>query len=196
MQGFMQVFGDDAQERFGEILPIAEGRFVSVEDGDSIPLGERKLKVIHTPGHDPNHLCFLDTESRGLFCGDALGGYFSEVEVTVPPIAPGSDPILILQSIDRLRELDPAILFFSHGGTTREVSKIMRMFADSVRQCADIALKALKAGEDREEIINSLADVLVKGSTLTKEDYLASSPYFRTLMIEGYRQYFKKKNMA
>jgi hypothetical protein len=69
------------------------------------------------------------------------------------------------------------------------------VFADSVRQCADIALKALKAGEDREEIINSLADVLVKGSTLTKEDYLASSPYFRTLLIEGSRQHFKKKNM-
>jgi hypothetical protein len=69
------------------------------------------------------------------------------------------------------------------------------MFTDNVRQCADIALKALKAGEDREEIVNSLADVLVKGSTLTKEDYLTSSPYFRVLMIEGYRQYFKKKNM-
>ena len=194
MQGFMRVFGDDAQERFGEMLPIAEERFVLVEDGDHIPLGKRELKVIHTPGHDPNHLCFLDTKSRGLFCGDALGGYFSEVEVTIPPIAPGSDPFLILQSIDKLRELDPAILFFSHGGTTREVAKIMRMFTDNARQCADIALKALKAGEDREEIANSLADVLVKGSTMTKEDYLTSSPYFRTLMIEGYRQYFKKKN--
>jgi len=195
MQGFKQVFGDDAQERFGEMHPIAEERFLLVEDGDSIPLGERELKAIHTPGHDPNHLCFLDTKSKGLFCGDALGGYFSEVEVTIPSIAPGSDPFLILQSIDKLRELDPAILFFSHGGTTREVAKIMRMFADNARQCADIALKALKAGEDREKIANSLADVLVKGSTMTKEDYLASSPYFRTLMIEGYRQYFKKKNM-
>ena len=195
MQGFKQVFGDDAQERFGEMHPIAEERFLLVEDGDSIPLGERELKAIHTPGHDPNHLCFLDTKSRGLFCGDALGGYFSEVEVTIPSIAPGSDPFLILQSIDKIRELDPAILFFSHGGTTKEVAKIIRMFANNARQCADIALKALKAGEPQEEIVNRLAGILVKGSTLTKEDYLASSLYFRTLMIEGYRQYFKKKNM-
>jgi hypothetical protein len=121
-----------------------------------------------------------------------LGGYFSEVEVTIPPIAPGSDPFLILQSIDKLRELDPAILFFSHGGTTREVARIMQMFADNVRQCADIALKALKAGENREEIVNNMADVLVKGSPLTKDDYLASSPYFRTLMVEGCCQYFEK----
>ena len=153
------------------------------------------MKVIHTPGHDPNHLCCLDSKSSGLFCGDALGGYFSEVEATIPPIAPGSDPFLILQSTDKLRELDPAILFFSHGGATREVARIMRMFEDNARQCADIALKALKAGVDQEKIANSLADVLVRDSSMTREDYLASSPYFRTLMIEGYRQYFKKKNM-
>ena len=195
IQGFKQVFGNDAQVRFGEMLPIAEERFVLVEDGESIPLGERELKVIHTPGHDPNHLCFLDSKSRGLFCGDALGGYCSEVEVTIPSIAPGSDPFLILKSIDKLRELDPAILFFSHGGATREVTKIMRMFADNARLCTHVALKALKAREAQEEIVNRLAGILVKGSTLTKEEYLASSLYFRTLMIEGYRQYFKKKNM-
>jgi glyoxylase-like metal-dependent hydrolase (beta-lactamase superfamily II) len=193
MQGFKQVFGDDARERFGEMLPIVEERFLLVEDGGSIPLGERELKVIHTPGHDPNHLCFLDSKSRGLFCGDALGGYFSEIEVTIPSITPGSDPFLILQSIDKLRELDAAIVFFSHGGTTREVTKIMQKFADNARQCTDIVLKALKMGEDREVIANSLADVLVKGSTLTKEDYLASSPYFISVTVEGYRQYFKKK---
>jgi glyoxylase-like metal-dependent hydrolase (beta-lactamase superfamily II) len=191
MQGFMRVFGDDAQERFGQMLPIAAERFVLVEDGDRIPLGDRELKVIHTPGHDPNHLCFLDTKSRGLFCGDALGGYFSEAEVTIPPMTPGSDPFLILQSIDKLRGLDPAILFFSHGGTTREVAKIMQMFADNARQCTDIALKALKAGVNREELVNRLADALVKYSPLTKDDYLASSPYFRKLMVEGC-QYLKK----
>ena len=194
MQGFMQVFGDDALERFGEMLPIAEERFMPVEDGDRISLGERELQVIHTPGHDPNHLCFFDTKSRGLFCGDALGGYFSEVEVTLPPFNLGSDPVAILQSIDKLRDLDPAILFFSHGGATREVARTMRVFADKVRQCADIILKAPKGGKNQEEIVNRMADVLVKGSTMTKEDYLAFSPYFKTIMIEGCRQHLKKKN--
>ena len=195
MQGFKQVFGDGAQERFGEMLPIAEERFVLVQDGESIPLGERELRVIHTPGHDPNHLCFLDTKSRGLFCGDALGAYFSDIKGRLPSCILGSDPILILQSIDKLRELNPAILLFSHGGATREVAEIIQRVANDERQCADIALKALKAGEDREEMANSLVDVLVKDSTLTKEDYLASSPYFISLMVGGYRQYFKKKNM-
>jgi glyoxylase-like metal-dependent hydrolase (beta-lactamase superfamily II) len=195
IQGFKQVFGDGAQERFGEMLPIAEEKFVLVQDGESIPLGERELRVIHTPGHDPNHLCLLDTKSRGLFCGDALGAYFSDIKGRLPSCILGSDPILILQSIDKLRELNPEILLFSHGGATSEVAEIIQRVANDERQCADIALKALKAGKDREEMANSLADILVKDSTLTKEDYLASSPYFISLMVGGYRPYFKKKNM-
>jgi glyoxylase-like metal-dependent hydrolase (beta-lactamase superfamily II) len=95
--------------------------------------------------------------------------------------------------IRKLSYIIPTHVHIDHAGGA---AKIMRMFADNVRQCADIALNALKAGADREEIVNSLADVLVKGSTLTREDYLASSPYFRTLMIEGCRQYFEKKNMV
>ena len=130
-----------------------------------------------------------------MFCGDALGAYFSDIKGRLPSCISGSDPILILQSIDKLRELNPAMLFFSHGGATRDVVEIIQRVANDERQCADIALNALKAGEDREAMANRLADVLIKGSALTKEDYLASSPYFISLMVGGYRQYFKKKNM-
>lgn len=193
MQSFTEVYGDDAMERFGEMVPIDEERFVRVEDEDSIFLGSRALKVIHTPGHDPNHLCFLDTATKGLFCGDALGGYFSEAATTLPAPAPGSDPFLVLQSIDKIQKLNPAIIFFSHGGTTKKVDKILPMIAANNRQCTDIALKLLKEGKDREEIANSLADVLVQGSSLTREDYLAALPLFIKTTVEAYRQYFNKK---
>ncbi len=132
MQGWKQVFGADAEERFGAMLPIAEDRFEPVEGQNLISLGERQLKVIHTPGHDPYHLCFLDSKTGGLFCGDALGGYFSEVEVVSISCSPGADPVLTLKSIEELRRLNAAILFFSHGGTTRGVDKILRGAADHV----------------------------------------------------------------
>jgi len=91
------------------MFPISEEKLVLVEDGESIPLGERELKAIHTPGHDPNHLCFLDTKSRGLFCGDALGAYFSDIKVSIPSSVSGSDPTLTLHSIDKCQRLNPAI---------------------------------------------------------------------------------------
>jgi len=194
MQGFMQVYGDDARKRFGEMVPIAEERFIKVEDEDSVPLGNRELKVIHTPGHDPNHLCFLDTRSRGIFCGDALGAYFSEIEVLFTCPVPGSDPFLFLQSIEKLKKLKPELVFFSHGRATRDADKIIQSALDGARQCHDAAFEALKAGEDPKEVARRLIGIMDRGSALTGSD-LSDWPYFIPIAVEGYRQYFRKNNM-
>jgi len=194
MQGFMQVYGDDARERFGEMVPIAEERFIKVEDEDSVPLGNRELKVIHTPGHDPNHLCFLDTRSRGIFCGDALGAYFSEIEVLFTCPVPGSDPFLFLQSIEKLKKLKPELVFFSHGRATRDADKIIQSALDGARQCHHAAFEALKAGEDPKEVARRLIGIMDRGSALTGSD-LSDWPYFIPIAVEGYRQYFRKNNM-
>ena len=194
MQGFMQVYGDDARKRFGEMVPIAEERFIKVEDEDSVPLGNRELKVIHTPGHDPNHLCFLDTRSRGIFCGDALGAYFSEIEVLFTCPVPGSDPFLFLQSIEKLKKLKPGLVFFSHGRATRDADKIIQSALDGARQCHDAAFEALKAGEDPKEVARRLIEIMDRGSALTGSD-LSDWPYFIPIAVEGYRQYFRKNNM-
>lgn len=43
-----------------------------LRDGDAIDLGGRKLRVLHTPGHSPGHVCFHE-EARGyLATGDLL----------------------------------------------------------------------------------------------------------------------------
>lgn len=45
--------------------------FITVSDGDVIDLGERKLEIIHTPGHTPGSICLLDRKNRIHFSGDA-----------------------------------------------------------------------------------------------------------------------------
>ena len=194
MQVSKQVYGKDANERFGEMVPISAEKFVKVEDGDSIPLGHRELKIIHTPGHDPNHLCFLDSQSRGMFCGDALGAYFSEIEVLFTCPVPGSDPFLFLESIEKLKKLKPEQVYFSHGSATRDADRIIQSALNGARQCNDIALEALKSGEDQKEVARRLIDIMAEGSALARSD-LSGWPYFITIAVEGYRQYFKKNNM-
>jgi glyoxylase-like metal-dependent hydrolase (beta-lactamase superfamily II) len=194
LQSRKAVFGDDADERFGGMRAIAEERFVLVEDGAGIDLGKRQLTAIHTPGHDPNHLCFMDSKTRGLFCGDALGGYFSESKSRMPACVPGSDPAAIVQSIDKLLQINPALLFFSHGGATAGASRIIQVALSDEDQFADTALKGMQAGEDQANIARRLAGILAKESVMTAEDILAF-PYFTTLAVEGYRQSFKRKNL-
>jgi len=70
-------------------------------DGDTIDGTEFRLEAMHTPGHAPNHLCFLLDEERVLFTGDhVLNG-----TTTVVNPARGGDMRQYLASLERLRKL-------------------------------------------------------------------------------------------
>lgn len=43
-----------------------------VKDGDVIPFGNETLRVMETPGHTANHICFYAEQSHVLFTGDTL----------------------------------------------------------------------------------------------------------------------------
>ena len=43
---------------------------VLLQDGDTIPFGNHKLTVIHTPGHSPGGICLYG--ENNLFTGDTL----------------------------------------------------------------------------------------------------------------------------
>jgi glyoxylase-like metal-dependent hydrolase (beta-lactamase superfamily II) len=43
---------------------------MELKDGDRVPVGKLKLKVLHTPGHTPGSLCFL--VGRHLISGDTI----------------------------------------------------------------------------------------------------------------------------
>lgn len=70
-----------------------------LQDGDVIDLGGRQLLALHTPGHSPGHLCFLDTARGYLFTGDLL------YQGTLYAFYPSTDPVAYAASIARLAEL-------------------------------------------------------------------------------------------
>jgi glyoxylase-like metal-dependent hydrolase (beta-lactamase superfamily II) len=41
-----------------------------LRDGDTVDLGGRRLNVLHTPGHAPDHICLLDERNGILFAQD------------------------------------------------------------------------------------------------------------------------------
>lgn len=48
------------------------GSFVPVENGDILDLGNRKLEIIHLPGHTPGSIAVLDIDGRVLYGGDPV----------------------------------------------------------------------------------------------------------------------------
>lgn len=65
-------------------------------DGDVLDLGNRTLKVLHTPGHTPDSVCFLDKEDKMLFTGDMFytGGIYTYLN--------GGDIPTFIQSYEKM----------------------------------------------------------------------------------------------
>lgn len=41
-------------------------------EGDEISVGSARLRVLHTPGHSPGSICFVDDDSKAVVSGDVL----------------------------------------------------------------------------------------------------------------------------
>jgi glyoxylase-like metal-dependent hydrolase (beta-lactamase superfamily II) len=90
--------------------------------------GERigSLEVVPTPGHTPGHVSFLDTRDRTVVVGDvftSIGGLAVSNHFHLPfPLAAMAtwDKGKDLESAQKLRALDPAMLVVGHGGPVRQ----------------------------------------------------------------------------
>ena len=84
-----------------------------LEDGERIELDgpiKTSLTSIHTPGHAPGHLCFVDEASGIMIAGDMVA---SVGTIIVEPT--DGDMILYLESLRRMAALEPTALLPAHG---------------------------------------------------------------------------------
>lgn len=69
-----------------------------------------RLRVVHTPGHAPGHICLLDEESRAMIAGDMVASIGT---IIVEPT--DGDMTLYLDSLERMRAHKPSVLLPAHG---------------------------------------------------------------------------------
>jgi glyoxylase-like metal-dependent hydrolase (beta-lactamase superfamily II) len=96
-------------ERFARPHRASVRRHPELADGDVVRAGNLTLTALHTPGHSPDHLCFLLADDRAIFTGDLILGKGSSM-VTYPE----GDVAAYLRSLDRLAALAPRVLFPGH----------------------------------------------------------------------------------
>ena len=100
-----------------ETLDTAFDPDVRVADNDVAAAGNGwTLRTIHTPGHTSNHLCFLLEEQRALFTGDHIMGWSTTV---IGP--PDGNMREYLTSLARVRALEPAVMWPTHGAPITDV---------------------------------------------------------------------------
>lgn len=87
---------------------------VLLEEGMEVPVGQLKLRVLHTPGHSPGSVCFYEPKEGILFSGDTL------FQGTIGNLSfPTSQPDLMWPSLAKLAQLPPETRVFpGHGSAT------------------------------------------------------------------------------
>jgi glyoxylase-like metal-dependent hydrolase (beta-lactamase superfamily II) len=81
------------------------------KDNDVVDCGEYRVRLIHTPGHVSNHICYFLEEEQMLFTGDhVLQGTTS---VILPPDGNMAD---YLDALRRLQTMDIRYFAPGHGG--------------------------------------------------------------------------------
>ncbi len=91
-----------------------------LDDGQELPVGDRSLRAVHTPGHTRGHLVFADLAGGLLFAGDHVLPHITpsigfEADVAASPLAD------YLRSLAAVRALPDLRLLPAHGPVTESV---------------------------------------------------------------------------
>jgi glyoxylase-like metal-dependent hydrolase (beta-lactamase superfamily II) len=81
-----------------------------IEDGEVIEAGSVRLRSLNTPGHTPDHVCFVLEPEGSVFTGDTVLGRGTSI---VDP--PEGDMAAYVRSLERLRALEPRAIYPGHG---------------------------------------------------------------------------------
>jgi glyoxylase-like metal-dependent hydrolase (beta-lactamase superfamily II) len=101
----------------------AGGELVPIDHGDVIETEGATLEAVHTPGHAEDHLCYLLREEQAIFTGDVVLG----AGTTVIP-EHGGDLLDYMNSLRRLLDLEPRVLYPAHGPAIRDASGKIREY--------------------------------------------------------------------
>ena len=90
-------------------------------DHEIIDIGGREIKVLHTPGHSPGHLCFLEKSSGYLFTGDLV---YKDILFAYYP---STDPEAYLDSLEKVAALPVKKVFPAHHSLDIQPEILIRM---------------------------------------------------------------------
>jgi glyoxylase-like metal-dependent hydrolase (beta-lactamase superfamily II) len=131
----------------GALVPLQEVITEWIEDGERMETDAGALTAVATPGHAPEHVCFLWTEGpaehdRALFAGDMfMGG--GDTTLVAPPEGSLTD---YLASLDRLEALRPGAIHPAHGPPIAGGMEAIRRYRAHRAERIEQVVRALRHG--------------------------------------------------
>jgi glyoxylase-like metal-dependent hydrolase (beta-lactamase superfamily II) len=190
-----RIFGDDMERLWGRIAPVRAERLQIVEDNDVVRVAPFEIRAIATPGHASHHHVYHWEDN--VFGGDIAGVRIGNG----PPIPPFVPPELHieswLESITKIRALDPKNLYLPHFG---KVSGSIAEHLDSLDECvarwSEWFREKIRAGADEQQLTREFAEVehgKLRAGGATENDiegYEAADPSY--MAVSAALRYRKK----
>jgi glyoxylase-like metal-dependent hydrolase (beta-lactamase superfamily II) len=123
----------------------------TLREGDHVSIGDEELTVLETPGHSPDHVALWHEATRAVFTGDLviLGG-----SVMIHS-SRGGDLGAYLGSLERVRALEPRVLYPAHGPRIDDPQTVLAGFIEHRLMRERQVLDALAEGHVS---VNAIAD--------------------------------------
>ena len=121
-----------------------------VNDGDVISLGGIDLEVVHTPGHNPGHICLYIRKSRILFSGDHI---LAKTTTALQP--PWGDMTQYIESLRKLLKYDIDLMLPAHGPPITEPRRRIEELIQHRLEREQQVFETLKKGKNTVKDITS-----------------------------------------
>jgi len=118
------------------VLPLLDGELL-----------HGRWRALHTPGHAPGHLAFLDERSGALLAGDMVSTVSS---IVIDP--PEGDMGVYLRQLERLRDIGARTLYPAHGAPAPSATAKLEEYIAHRRMRTDKVERALAPGGTLAEV--------------------------------------------
>ena len=128
-----KILSHPLQKRFYNVSVIETARFFGLPpiefeadsyiDKNQLDTGDMELKLISSPGHSPDSICFYSQQDKILICGDVI---FNQNTGRVD--LPGGNADELKRSIDELSQLEIDYLLPGHMDIITSAEQVKRNF--------------------------------------------------------------------
>jgi flavorubredoxin len=168
-----------------DLLAIPPEKFITVNDGETVSLGDKTLKFIYTPWvHWPETMVTYLQEDDILFSCDFFGSHLatSDLYVTNPPTVYEAAKryyaeimmpfrMIIRKNIEKLKDLDIKMIAPSHGPIYPQPELILNAYKDWISDKVknEVVLPYISMHGSTKEMVNHFVGALMKRGITVKQ---------------------------
>ena len=166
----ISVYGEkEAENQYGQLIPVDENRVVAVGEGEVIRFQNRRLQIFDAPGHANHHIVIFDEESKSFFTGDAFGIAYPELTsedgefVFISSTPTQFEPVKFDATIKKILEQKPKSCFLTHFSKITNIEKNGYELLKQINEYVTITQQVKNNHENQQERIRvKLFELLYK----------------------------------